>query len=140
MVLKHRTKPTDPIKTIDPNRPICCVCGKEIPEEFRFAKVRERGEKEGRHTKIKIPPLKIGVDLFRCRRDSCEPGSKKYMEKFGPVMNPQLKRVFERGKNGKKEEEGKEITFETIVTFGTIVEEPVIEEAPVILKRRRLDI
>ena len=104
MPLKPRSNELKKV-LLDP-RPICYVCLKRIDEEYEMAKTKvsyqkKNGEFGYRYISEKtlVMPLYIGNDengmkMYRHRKTSCEPGSTRYMKKFGPTMRLDIKAAF----------------------------------------------
>jgi len=93
-------------KVVLDTRPICYVCLKRIDEEYESTKTKvshqkKNGEFVFRYVseKMLVMPLYIGNDkngtkMYRHRKTSCEPGSARYMKRFGQTMRPDIKAAF----------------------------------------------
>jgi len=89
------------------SRPVCYVCLKRIDEEYETTKTKSSFQKKNGEfgyryisEKTLVMPLYIGNDengerLYRHRKARCEPGSTRYMKKFGHTMRPDIKAAFE---------------------------------------------
>jgi len=104
MPLKPRSNELKKV-LLDP-RPICYVCLKRIDEEYEMARTKISYQKKNGefgyrfiHEKTLVIPLCVGLDengekLYRHRKARCEPGSTRYMKKFGQTMRPDIKAAF----------------------------------------------